>query len=117
VKISGKGFLEPYLYVRTLGQVNAFHKAHLAAVPRHYDGRGARAIAKETGGMTFFPFKASDLTQSFENIANELRSQYALTYRPDPLQLDGLYHPVEIKIKGRKELSVRTRKGYYSPRS
>ena len=74
-------------------------------------------FSKETGGLTFFPFRASDLTQSFENIANELRSQYALVYRPEPLKLDGLYHEVDIKIKTRKDLVVRTRKGYYSPRS
>lgn len=74
-------------------------------------------LSEETGGMTFFPFRASDLSQSFENIANELRSQYALLYRPEPLKLDGLYHSVDIRIKGRKDLIVRTRKGYYSPRS
>ncbi len=74
-------------------------------------------LSAETGGTTFFPFKATDLSQSFENIANELRSQYAILYRPEPLKLDGLYHPVEIKIKGRKDLIVRTRKGYFAPRS
>ena len=74
-------------------------------------------FSKETGGLTFFPFRASDLTQSFENIANELRSQYALVYRPEPLKLDGLYHDVDIRIKTRKDLVVRTRKGYYAPRS
>lgn len=74
-------------------------------------------LSQETGGVTFFPFKATDLTQSFENIANELRSQYAILYRPEPLKLDGLYHQVEIKIKGRKELLVRTRKGYFAPRA
>ena len=75
-----------------------------------------RYLAQETGGTAFFPFKATDLTQSFENIANELRSQYAILYRPEPLKLDGLYHPVEIKIKTRKDLIVRTRKGYFTPR-
>jgi len=34
-----------------------------------------RYFAQETGGQVFFPFKASDLNQSFENIANELRHQ------------------------------------------
>ena len=76
-----------------------------------------RYLSQETGGTAFFPFKATDLTQSFENIANELRSQYAILYRPEPLKLDGLYHPVEIKIKTRKDLIVRTRKGYFTPRS
>ncbi len=52
-----------------------------------------RYFAEETGGQAFFPFKASDLDQSFENIANELRHQYNIFYRPEPLKADGLYHP------------------------
>jgi VWFA-related protein len=75
-----------------------------------------RYFAGETGGQVFFPFKASDLNQSFENIANELRHQYNVFYRPDPLKTDGLYHPVEIRVKGRKDLVVRCRKGYYAPK-
>lgn len=75
-----------------------------------------RYFASETGGQVFFPFKATDLNQSFENIANELRHQYNIFYRPDPLRTDGLYHPVEIRVKGRKDLIVRCRKGYYAPK-
>ena len=45
-----------------------------------------RYFASETGGQAFFPFKASDLNQSFENIANELRHQYNIFYRPEPLK-------------------------------
>jgi VWFA-related protein len=73
-----------------------------------------RYFADQTGGSSFFPFQAKDLNQSFENVANELRHQYNLFYRPVPLIRDGQYHPVEIKIKGQKGLVVRARKGYYA---
>jgi Ca-activated chloride channel family protein len=73
-------------------------------------------LANETGGISLFPFKVEDLSQSFENISNELRSQYSLLYRPEPLHTDGLYHTIDIKVKGRKDLIVRARKGYYAPR-
>jgi VWFA-related protein len=73
-------------------------------------------LAAETGGQAFFPFKAEDLAQSFENIANELRHQYNIFYRPEPLRTDGLYHTVDLKVKGRKDLIVRARKGYYAPK-
>ncbi len=73
-------------------------------------------FAEETGGLAFFPFKAQDLAQSFENIANELRHQYNLFYRPEPLKTDGLYHTVDIRVKGRKDLLVRARHGYYAPK-
>jgi Ca-activated chloride channel family protein len=73
-------------------------------------------FAAETGGLAFFPFKADDLAQDFENIANELRSQYSLLYRPEPLKADGLYHPVQVRVKDNKGLVVRVRKGYYAPK-
>jgi VWFA-related protein len=73
-------------------------------------------FAQETGGQAFFPFKAEDLDQSFENIANELRHQYNIFYRPEPLKTDGLYHPVALRVKARKDVVVRARKGYYAPK-
>jgi VWFA-related protein len=75
-----------------------------------------RYLTDETGGQAFFPFKIEDLDQSFENIANELRHQYNIFYRPEPLKADGLYHPVTVRTKGRKDLIVRARKGYYAPK-
>ena len=68
----------------------------------------------ETGGRAFFPFKLEDLEQSFENIANELRHQYNISYRPEPLMTDGLFHPIEVRVKNRKDLVVHARKGYYA---
>jgi Ca-activated chloride channel homolog len=73
-------------------------------------------FTEETGGQAFFPFKIEDLDQSFENIANELRHQYNIFYRPEPLKTDGLYHPVTVKTRTRKDLVVRARKGYYAPK-
>jgi Ca-activated chloride channel homolog len=72
-------------------------------------------FADQTGGQTFTPFKVSDLDQSFENIANELRHQYIIVYRPEPFKADGQYHSVDVKVKNRKDLVVRARRGYYAP--
>ena len=72
-------------------------------------------LTQETGGQAFFPFKVQDLEQSFENIATELRRQYNIFYRPEPLKADGLYHTISVKVNGRKDLIVRARKGYYAP--
>ena len=71
-------------------------------------------FAAETGGHAFFPFRVEDLEQSFENIANELRHQYDISYRPEPLKTDGLFHPVDVRVRGRKDLVVHVRKGYYA---
>lgn len=73
-----------------------------------------RYLTQETGGQAFFPFKVEDLAQSFENIANQLTHQYNLLYRPEPLITDGLWHPVQLRVRGRKDLQVRCRTGYYA---
>jgi VWFA-related protein len=73
-------------------------------------------FTQETGGRSFFPFKVEDLDQSFENIANELRHQYNISYRPEPLKTDGLFHTVDVRVKARKSLLVNVRKGYYAPK-
>jgi VWFA-related protein len=73
-------------------------------------------LAKETGGQPYFPFKMEDLEQSFENIANELRHQYIVLYRPDPLVTDGQFHPITLRVKGQKGLIVRVRPGYFAPK-
>lgn len=73
-------------------------------------------LTKETGGLTYYPFRAQDLEQDFENIANELRSQYSILFRPEPLKTDGKYHPIEVRIPRRGDLVVRARKGYYAPK-
>jgi VWFA-related protein len=69
----------------------------------------------QTGGKSYFPFKLEDLATSFEIIAEEVRHQYNIVYRPEPLVNDGLFHKVEIRVKGHKELPpVRARTGYYA---
>jgi VWFA-related protein len=68
----------------------------------------------QTGGKSFFPFKVEDLAQSFDVIAEEVRHQYSILYRPEPLLADGLFHRVEIRVKGHKELTVRARSGYFA---
>ncbi|HUK17215.1 MAG TPA: VWA domain-containing protein [Bryobacteraceae bacterium] len=73
-----------------------------------------RYLTQETGGQAFFPFKVEDLSQSFENIANQLTHQYNLLYRPEPLVTDGLWHTVQLRVRGRKDLQVRCRTGYYA---
>jgi VWFA-related protein len=73
-------------------------------------------FAEKTGGRAYFPFKVEDLEQSFENIHNELSHQYIVLYRPNPMTTDGLFHTFDLRVKGRKDLIVRVRPGYYAPK-
>lgn len=75
-----------------------------------------RYFTNETGGRAFFPFKVEDLEVSFENIASELRHQYNIAYRPQPLVTDGAFHNLDLRVKGRRDLVVHARRGYYAPK-
>ena len=72
-------------------------------------------LADATGGRAFFPFKMKDIKNSFAAIEDELRSQYIISYHPADFEADGRYRPIQITAL-RKDLQVRSRKGYYAPR-
>ena len=72
-------------------------------------------LAEATGGRAFFPFKIQDVSNSFSEIQDELRSQYALAYKPADFKSDGRYRSIDIVAENRKNLKVRARKGYYAP--
>ncbi len=72
-------------------------------------------IAEATGGRAFFPFQMRDVSDAFLSIQEELRSQYAMAYKPANFIADGRYRTIEILAQD-KGLRVRTRKGYYAPK-
>ena len=72
-------------------------------------------IADATGGRAFFPYKMKDIKNSFSAIEDELRSQYIISYHPADFEANGRYRPIEITAL-KKDLQVRSRKGYYAPR-
>ncbi len=72
-------------------------------------------IADATGGRAFFPFQITEVANAFSEIQDELRSQYALSYKPGGFQADGRYHAIEILAENHKGLRIRTRHGYFAP--
>ncbi|MDR3793721.1 MAG: VWA domain-containing protein [Terracidiphilus sp.] len=69
-------------------------------------------IATRTGGRFFEAKKKENLEEIYNQIAEELRGQYLLTYAPDKAA-DGEYH--KVFVKARKDgLTVATREGYYA---
>src|SRR5690242_2430747 len=72
-------------------------------------------IADATGGRAFFPFQIRDVANAFAEIQDELRSQYALSYKPADFRADGRYRTIEIVAMDKKNLRVRARRGYFAP--
>jgi Ca-activated chloride channel family protein len=83
-----------------------------------YDGQSILDdIAAVSGGKAFFPQNSSEMNDIFENIALELRHQYAIGYRPPNFDADGKWHHLKVKVnppRGLPRLFVRSRDGYYA---
>jgi VWFA-related protein len=82
-----------------------------------YQGFGEgnmRKLARETGGRVIdVGNKMEKLRAAFDQISNELRSQYNIGYTPTNAKLDGTFRKVEIRTKDR-EYKVQSRTGYYA---
>jgi len=55
------------------------------------------------------------LNQAFDEISEELRSQYTLGYYPTNSAPDGKFRKVKVATTDH-DLKVLTRKGYYAPK-
>jgi VWFA-related protein len=72
-------------------------------------------IADATGGKPFHPFQIRDVANAFAEIQDELRSQYAISYKPADFKTDGHYRSIDIEANDRKNFRVRSRRGWYAP--
>ena len=75
-----------------------------------------KKYSEETGGSTFVISNENSFRKIFDQIAQELRSQYSLGYFSLNNARDGKYR--QIKITARDSgYTVKARKGYYAPKS
>jgi VWFA-related protein len=80
-----------------------------------YSGEGvARKLAEQTGGRSIFVSNQKKLEEAFDQISEELRTQYVLGYYPTNKTRDGKFRKIEIKI-ARDDARVLARRGYYAP--
>lgn len=78
-------------------------------------GRGQKtleAIAEKTGGRSYIPTQIREVADAFTAIQTELRSQYAVSYKPAAFKLDGHYRSIEIRTRNKQALRIRSRTGY-----
>lgn len=69
-----------------------------------------RAYSDGTGGRTFILNSLGELERAYNEIAAELRSQYALSYQPDSPAAPGEFREIEVRTS---RGTARTKPGYY----
>ena len=75
-----------------------------------------RRYADATGGRVFFPMGLQDVSTAFNQIQDELRSQYVLAYKPENFVQNGNYRSITLDVPKRPNVRIRVRKGYYAPK-
>ena len=70
-------------------------------------------MSDETGGRVFKVDRSHTLQDAFNQLQDEMRSQYAIGWTPASDRKDGSYHKLEIKVAD-KSYKVQARKGYYA---
>jgi VWFA-related protein len=74
-------------------------------------------MADETGGRLFEVKGGKEkVIDIYNQIAEELRSQYRLGYTPDATIVGDGYHQIDLRIPAQKNLKIQTRDGYYTGR-
>jgi len=79
--------------------------------------RRMQEIALQTGGAVYSPIDEKELDAAFAQISAELAQQYILSYYPEnESEKRGQFRTINLTVKNRNNLSIRTRKGYYVPK-
>lgn len=76
------------------------------------EDKNLKRLAEDTGGRAFFTGTTLELERGFANVTKELRSQYLIAYSPSNTNFDGKMRVIEVRVPGKKDLKIRTRKGY-----
>ena len=75
----------------------------------------ARKLTEDTGGRLIIVNSEKRLEEAFDQISEELRSQYMLGYYPTNNTKDGKFRKIKVDMSNH-DLKVLARKGYYAPK-
>ncbi len=73
-----------------------------------------KKLSDETGGRLVQVNRARDTATAFQEIANELRTQYLLGYTPSNTRHDGSFRKIRLHVR-QGDYKVQARRGYYAP--
>src|SRR3984957_7126189 len=77
--------------------------------------RVLETLAEQTGGAAYFPKSVNQVDEIAAEVAQDIRTQYTISYHSTKSPLLGGYREIHVEAKGKTfgRLSVRTRTGYF----
>jgi VWFA-related protein len=73
-----------------------------------------KKLCDDTGGRVLEVSHSKDTATAFQEIANELRTQYLLGYTPTNTAHNGSFRKIRVQVRD-GEYKVLARRGYYAP--
>ena len=73
------------------------------------------ALARETGGRSYFPSSLGELDSVYDRIAEELRTLYSVGYVSSNTRRDGKWRRIVVRVPDHEGVTVRHKLGYYAP--
>lgn len=75
-------------------------------------------VSEQTGGRAYFPRDERELREAFQQIQEEMRSQYLIAYEPTNTALDGSFRKIEIRMANpelaKQKVKLNHRTGYFA---
>ena len=99
------------IYVILIADVN---EAYLMQGMGYYGYSAMKEVTEATGGRVInVGHNSKKLEEAFQQIQDELRTQYVGTYTPTNTKLDGTFRHLSVECKG-DGMKTQVRKGYYA---
>jgi VWFA-related protein len=97
-------------------RMGPFERMHANRTLYDLARREMETLARESGGRNFPVANLRDARGAFRQVAEELGTQYALSYYPTNKARDGAYRAITVRVRGFGDARVRAREGYQAPK-
>jgi Ca-activated chloride channel homolog len=98
-------------------RMGPFERMHISRTLYRLARDEMNRLARESGGKTFPIADLRDARRAFQQVAEEIGTQYSLGYYSTNKARDGAYRAIRVQVRGVRDAEVRAREGYQAPNS
>jgi VWFA-related protein len=80
------------------GYSHGIGSPHISTIDYLQADNELKTFASMTGGRAFFPRFQAEFSEIFQNIGQDIRNQYSLSYHPTNNKLDGTYRKLKVQV-------------------
>jgi VWFA-related protein len=97
-------------------QMGPFERMHISRTLYTLARNEMNRLAADTGGKTFPVAELREARRAFQQVAEEIGTQYSLGYYSSNTARDGSFRTIRVQVRGVKDAQVKAREGYQAPK-